>query len=171
MPIDRSDIAQSKFFEQHAGHQQTLECFLDLVLNFGDFRSEPVHKALEFFVRGLIAGIGDDPVEIIRNSAHILGDAPLVIVQNDDQAFGGVLDVVEGLERDAIGQGRIPENNDHLLIRARAIAARRHAQAGRKRCAGVTGTKAIVGTFLPQREPHRPTGLADFMEYLPPPGQ
>ena len=54
-------------------------------------------------MRGLIAGVGDNAVQIIGNRADIFGDAPLVIVENDNQPFGRVLDIVQGFECDPIG--------------------------------------------------------------------
>ena len=82
-----------------------------------------------------------------------------------------MLDVVERFKRNAVGQRCIAEDHDHLLVRAGAIATRRHAKRCRQCRASVARTKTLVRTFFPERKAHRSTGLANFVEHLPAPGQ
>jgi chemotaxis protein histidine kinase CheA len=52
----------------------------------------------------VVARIGDQLVEVGRDGADVLGDGPLVIVEDADKLFRRVRDVIKRLERDAVGQ-------------------------------------------------------------------
>ena len=94
----------------------------------------------------------DEFVKIIRDRADVLGNAPLVIVENADKFFGGVANVIERLEGDTVGQGGVAEDADDIFVRAFFVARRGHAERGGKRGARVAGAVAIVRAFGAQRE-------------------
>jgi hypothetical protein len=78
-----------------------------------------------------------------------------------DEALGGVGDVVERLEGNAVGQRGVAKNADDIFIRAAQIARRAHAQRGGQGRAGVSGPVAIVLAFRAQREAVEAVGGAD----------
>ena len=121
---------------------------------------------LQFLVGGQIARAGDDAVEVFADGANVLGDAPLVVIENDDQAFGRVLDVIERLVGNAVGQRRVAHDADNVLLAARFVAARGHAEGSRQRRPSVSGAETIVGTFRTEREPHGAAALTDLRECL-----
>jgi hypothetical protein len=96
--------------------------------------------------------MGDELVQVIGDGADIFGNAPFIVVEDANEAFGGVPDVVERLERDAVGQGGVAENTNDLFIAAALIAGGTHAQSSGKGSAGVAGSIAVVLAFCAQRE-------------------
>jgi hypothetical protein len=160
--VHRADVPETKFFEQHAGHENAFYRFGNFVFDLGGIRAEALNHALDLFLDLLVTRMGHDPVQIIANGADILRDAPFVIVENDDEPVGGILDVVERFQRHAIGQRRIAEHAHDIFLGAEMIAPGRHAQRRRKRGTGMTGTETIVRAFCPESESHGAAGLADL---------
>ena len=80
-------------------------------------------------------------------------------------------DVVERLERNAVGQRRVAENADDVFVRAAFVARRRHAERGGKRRACVTRAVAIVRTFRAQRKAVQAVRLPDGAEPVLAPGE
>ena len=114
---------------------------------------------------------GDDLVQVAGNRADILVDGPLVIVQNHNQPFGVVSDVVQGLVRNSAREGRVAGNRDHVFLAARLVAGNGHAKRRRERRAGVPRAVAIVRTFGAQHEPVQAARSAYGVEPVPAPGQ
>ena len=54
-------------------------------------------------------------------------------------SLGGVADVVQRLERNAIGQGSIAKNADDVFLSAFLVAGGGHAQGGAQGGTGVAG--------------------------------
>jgi hypothetical protein len=85
--VDRAEVAQPEFLEEHVGEKQVLGAFLDLVGEragglAGDFLDE---------IRGLgahggVGVVGLEGVEVAGDGADVLVDRPLVVVEHDDEA-------------------------------------------------------------------------------------
>ena len=118
-------------------------------------------QALHVLLQLVIARMGDELVEIGGNGADVFGDAPFVVVENADEAAGGVGEVIEGLEGNAVGQRGVAKNADDVFIRAALIARGAHAQRGGKGGAGVARAVAIVLAFGAQGETVQAAGGAD----------
>ena len=81
MPIDRSVVAQSEFFEDDARQNQTFNAFLDFVRNLdAGFAKNRLHKTAGFIVQMRVGLAGHDPVKVICNRADVFGDRPFVVV-------------------------------------------------------------------------------------------
>jgi len=53
-----------------------------------------------------------------------------VLGENADEPLGGMADVIERFEGNAIGQRRVAKNTDDIFVRAFFIARRGHAERG-----------------------------------------
>src|SRR4051812_11763718 len=115
-------------------------------------------------MQSIVTRIGDQLVQITRNRTDVLGDAPFVIVENSDEPFGGVCNVVERFERDAVRQGGIAENADNMLISPALVSRRRHAERGRKGGPGMSCAVTVMLTLRAQREPVQAVRRADRMK-------
>ena len=93
---------------------------------------------------------GDELVQIVRDRADVFSDAPLVVVEDADEPFGGLRDVVQGLEGDPVGQRGVAENRHHVFIRPLLVARRRHAERRGKGSASVPGAVAVMRAFRAQ---------------------
>jgi hypothetical protein len=73
-------------------------------------------------------------------------------------------DIVHGFERDAVGEGGVAEDTDHVFLASPLIAGGAHAE-GRAQCgAGVARPVAVVFAFRPQGESIQTIGGADGAE-------
>ena len=111
-----------------------------------------------------VGGIGHQAVQIIRNGAHIFGDRPLVVVENNDQALGGRGDIVQCLKAHAAGEGGIPCHADDMLVGADLIARCGHAQGGGERCSCVARAVRVVLALAAQEKSVQPLVLANRVE-------
>src|SRR5262249_14895855 len=84
----------------------------------------------------------------------------------NDQALGGVLDIVERFKRHTAGERRVADDGQNLFIGARMIAARRHAERRGKGGTRVTRAETIVRTLFTQREAHGAARLANLGKLL-----
>ena len=184
--VNRPDVTQAHLLEDHTAavaaasvrpqmtvrrsqadlRDRTLEPLLGLVgqpqgqLALG----QAFHQPLEILLQAVIGGVGDDLVEITGDRADVFGDAPLVVVENADEAAGRVGDVVERLEGDAVGQGRVAEDADDMLVAATLVPRGAHAQRRRQRRARVPRAVTIMLALGAQREPVQAVGCADGVE-------
>ena len=99
-----------------------------------------------------VALVGDDLVQVICDRAYVAVNGPLIVVQNHNQTFGLLSDVVQRFEADAVGKRCVAGKGNHVFLTARQIARHRHAQRGRKRCAGMTRAVTVVLTLGAQGE-------------------
>ena len=74
--------------------------------------------------------MSDEFVQIIGDRADVLGDAPLIVVQDADKLLRRLRNIVERLEGNAIGQSGIAENGDNILIGSALVAGGADAQRG-----------------------------------------
>ena len=74
----------------------------------------------------------DELVQVAGDGADVLGNAPLVVIEDADEFFGRVRNVVKRLERNAVGQRGVAEDGDHIFIAPSLVARRGHAQRGGK---------------------------------------
>ena len=105
--------------------------------------------------------VGDDAVEVAGDGADVAVDGPLVVIEDDDEALGLLGDVVEGFERDAVGEGGVAGDGDDVFFAAGEIARHCHAERRGERGAGVTCAVAVVLALGAQHEAVEAAGLAD----------
>src|SRR5207247_7835622 len=110
--VNGAEIAEAHFFEDQtvavtaaaiglhgAGggfkphfSQRAFEAFFGLV---GELQrqfafGEAADEAFKVFGQLVVGGVGDEFVEIAGNGADVFGDAPLVVVEDADEALGGL---------------------------------------------------------------------------------
>ena len=73
-------------------------------------------------------------------------------------------DVIQRLERNAVGQRRVAENGHHLLVGAAFVARGGNTQGRRQGRARMRRAVTIVGTLGSQREPVQPVRQPHGME-------
>ena len=73
-------------------------------------------------------------------------------------------DVVDGFEGDAVGEGGVAGNGDHVLMSARKIAGDGHAKRGGERSTRVPCAVAVMLAFSAQHEAIEAAGLADSVK-------
>ncbi len=115
--------------------------------------------------------VGDDFVKVAGDGADVAVDGPLVVVEHDDEAFGAVGDIVEGLESDAVGEGGVARESNDVLGAAGKVAGDGHAEGGGKGGAGVACAVAVVRAFGAKHEAVEAAGLADGVEARLAPGE
>ena len=108
----------------------------------------------------------DEAAEVIGNGTDIFGNAPFVVVEDADELFGRVPDIVERLERNAVGEGGVAKDADDVFVGALFVARRGHAQRGGKSRARVAGAVTIVWAFRAQRETVQAIGGADGVKFI-----
>ena len=158
--------------QAHAG-QRALEAFLGLVRKLeGDVTlGQATDEIFKIPGQLVVAGIGDELVKVVGDGSDVLRDAPFIVIQNANELLGGGLEVVKRLKGNAIGQGRIAENANDVLIAAALVTGGRHAQRGGKGRAGVTSAKAIVFALRAERKTVQTVRLADGAEPVAAPGE
>ncbi len=151
----------------------TLKTLFGLVGEFqGDlaFR-QSANEPLEIAVPAVVGRVRDQLVEIGGNRADILGDTPLVVVENPNEPFGGVSDVVQRLERNAIRQRGVAEDGHDVFITAALVAGGANPQGGGQCRASVSGTVTIVLALGAQGVAVQTIGQANGVKKVLPPGQ
>src|ERR1700690_1525981 len=124
MTVDGPDVTETEFLEQQARDDDTLDGLFDLVPDLREFRTDPRETPEEMLYPLVCGGVGrmtHDPVEILGDRADVFGDAPFVIIQDGNEPFGRGLDIVERFVRDAIGEGSVARNANHVLIRLAVV--------------------------------------------------
>jgi len=153
--------------------QRALEPLLGFVGQLeGDLAlGQPAQKPLEVARQLVVRGVRDELVEVGGDRPHIFGDAPFVVVQDADEPFGGMGNVVERFERNPVCQGGVAEDGHHVLVPSAAVPSGANAQGRRERGARVRGAIAIVFALGAEREAADAAGGAQGVEPVLPSGQ
>src|ERR1017187_1529774 len=167
MAVDGADVAEAKLLKQQAGDDDPLNSFFHLVTNLRHFRAdarEALQKMIEPLMRRSVRRMAHNAIEIFGDCPDVLGDAPLIIIEDGNETLGCGLDVVEGLIRNAVGESRVTGDADHILIRLAMVTRCSHPEGRGKRRAGGASAKPVVGAFRTECEPHRAAGLSNLGE-------
>jgi len=100
--------------------------------------------------------VGNEFVQVGRDGAYVLGYAPFIVIQDGNEAAGGMRDVVEGLEGDAVGEGGVTEYADDMLVAAAQVSGGRDNERGREGSARVASSVTVVLTLGAEANPLRP---------------
>ncbi|CDN43885.1 hypothetical protein BN871_DS_00300 [Paenibacillus sp. P22] len=172
--VDRTEIMESELLEQDAAHQQIFDAVLEplrrlrqLAADRGDF----LEKGLQLFLRLLVMPVRADPAEILMHRSDIRGDRHLVVIQDDDQVFLFVADMVHRFERHAAGKGAVADDRDDLVAAALQIPRQRHAHCGREGGAAVACLPYVMLAFAALDEAAQPALLAQAVEAVHAAGQ
>ena len=164
--VDRAEVAQAVFFEQRRFDEEVLRLAFpfhpDLVQALA--ARGAAEELLDVVVDPVVGGVGRELVEVLRHRADVAGDRPLVVVEDDDEAFGGVGDVVERLHAHAAGEGGVAAEGDDVFGGAEQVARGGQPEGGRQRGARMAGAEGIVGALGAVEEAGEPVALADAAE-------
>ena len=170
--VDRAVITQAQLLENHAGHEQVLHAFLDLVRELDRAPAgDRFDETPRLVVQSGVGRVGDDVVQIARDRADVLGDGPFVVVQDDDEAPRLRFRVVERFITDPAGEGGIAGHDDDVLVSAAKITADRHPQPRGQGGAGVSGAVAIVLALRPEKKAVQPLVLPHGADAIEPAGK
>src|SRR5215471_19340276 len=112
-----------------------------------------------------------DRVQVICDRTDIFCDGPLVVVEHHDEAFGMRFYIVKRFVADSAGERGVARNDHDMVIAAAQVPAYRHTESGRKRCARVASTVAIVFALGAQEKAIKAAELAHRMKTIQPPGK
>ena len=149
--------------------QGTFEPFLRLVgklqcqFALGQTPDEPFEIPSQF----VIGRMGNELVKIAGDGADIFGNAPFIIVKNADKLLGRVGDIVQRFKRNPVGQSRIAENGDDVLIGAALVPRGADPERRGQSRAGMRGAIAIVLTLRTQGKTADTAGATNGMELVP----
>ena len=167
MTVDRTVVVKTELFKDHAAANDALGGLFGLACDVTDgLAAKLLEQAGHAIVQGDVGGVGRDLVEVLGDGPDVFVDGPLVVIQNDDEAFGLRGDVVEGFVADAVGEGSIAGKHDDILVATRHVSRHGHAESGRECGARVTGTEAVVLAFRAQHEAVETARLANGIEAI-----
>ena len=118
-----------------------------------------------------IGRVGDEAVQVIRHSAHIFGDRPLIVIENNDEPLGGRGNIVQGFKTHAASEGCIACNADDMLVGAYLVARGGHSQRGGEGRSRMARTIAVVLALAAQKKAVKSLVLTDRRKAVEPPGQ
>ena len=132
MAINGSVIFQPQFLEDYAGPQHAFRGFFGLAghvqrgsaSQFFDEFSRPVTQVI-------VARMGDNPVQVAGNRAHVFVDRPLVVIEDHDKALRIVGDIVERFIGNPAGEGGVAGQSHHVFPAACQVASHCHAERRR----------------------------------------
>ena len=194
MPINRAKVANAQLFKNQTAaraaasvrqllvvdrlqsniRERALECFLGFLTEPErqfPLRSPPFQPPFKITVQLVVARIGDEFVQVIGNRPDNFRDAPFVIVENTDEFFRRVRDVVQRLKRNPVRQRRITKNTDDIFVRSFLIARRAHPQGGGQGRSRVARAEAVMFTFRAQSETVESIRRANRVKAVFSPGQ
>ena len=127
------------------------------------FSSEAVAPAV-------VEGGGVDVVEVLLHAAHRMGDAHVVVVEDDEQVVGRVGSVVEPLKGQSAAHRPIADHRHHLALGMPLLqGGHTHAEGSRNGIGGVTAHKGVVGALLGRGKRANAAQLAVGAESIAPP--
>ena len=163
--VDGAEVFQAELLKQDGGPEHALGGFFGAAHHFdGGLAAEALDEMRGAVVQVLVVLVGHDAVEVAGHGAHVAVDGPLVVVEHNDHAPGLLGDVVHRFKGDAVGEGGVAGDGDHVFVAAGQVAGHGHAQRGGERGACVAGAVAIVLAFGAQHEAVEAAGLADGLK-------
>ena len=172
MAIDRAVVADAEIIENHAWRDEALQSCFRLVSELAcGFAADPLEEPSGVFMEVRVGGIGHQAVQVIRNGAHIFGNRPFVVVENDDEALGGRGDIVQGFKTHAAGEGGISRHADDMLVGADLVASGGHAKRGGEGGSGMACPIGIVLTLAAKKKSVESLVLSDRRKSVESSGQ
>ena len=90
--------------------------------------------------------------EIARQTADIVGDRHVIVVEDDEDIVVQMAGVIESLEGHACGHRSVADDSDAISLILLHARSDHHAQCSADRGAGVANTKGVVRAFIAIRE-------------------
>ena len=142
--VDRSHITDAEFLEEGVAQPQALDRLFKAVVDAPQRRhAQPVAGRLGRRLDAVVAHVSQHTPEPTRQRSDVFRDRHLIVVEDHDELGVGVVQTVERLKRDAVGQRAVTDHGHDMLLTAVTVARDRHAQCGGERRAGVAAHKSI----------------------------
>ena len=93
--------------------------------------------------------MGLEGVKVAGDGTDVFVDRPFVVVEDDDETFGGFRDVVEGFQRGSAGEGGVTRDGDDMVVTSVEIACGGDAESGREAGSRMARSEGIVFGFAP----------------------
>ena len=155
VPVDRTDVPESEFLEEHPGNKEALQLFIHAACQTphhtpratGAFRKQVLHLTANPVVDRVRPHTG----QILVHRPNVRRDRMVVVVQDDDQVPVRVSGVVEGLVSQATSHRPVSDDRNHAEVVAIQVSGDRRAERCRDRSRRVAGTEVIVlGLVTPE---------------------
>src|ERR1700749_2188712 len=91
-----------------------------------ELAADHFYELSRFIVQMTVRVAGLNPVKITGDGTDILRDRPFVVVQDDNEAFGVVGNVIERFITCAASKGSIASYHHDILFAAASVASDRH---------------------------------------------
>ncbi len=135
--VDRAEVAEAQFLEEHAAGEERLQAILELFDGMGGQAADEGNPAQQVadVPFGVLVKVGQaGAVEACRQGADARADRHLVVVENDQQVLLQPAGVVECLEDDTRRQGTITDDGDALSVFLAAKVVANLEPQRRRRC-------------------------------------
>ena len=128
VPVDRPDVPEAELLEIAVAEEERLRPALQRMVDAAQERElQRVPRLLRRRLHAVVADARDEPAEEAGKAARRLGDAHLVVVEDEDDLARRRRAVVEGLEAGAVDDRRVADHRHHVLARPAPVAGRRIA--------------------------------------------
>ncbi len=173
--VERAEEGEAQFLEDHAAAAGQHELLGAAHAALGDL---PGDAASWHVIEGEagdaaqppVVAVGADAVEIGVQRADVVGDALIVVVEDDDELFVQRASVVDGFERHAAGERAVADDRDDVEGLALEVARGGEAQRGGDRGAGVARAEDVVLALLAAQVAREAVELLDRAELVAPAG-
>ena len=125
---------------------------------------EALHHAVQIGTHLVVHRVRNHAVQVLAESAHIRGDAHLVVVQDDGHVLLGEARIVERLVSHTAGHGAVTDNGHHVVVAALVVTCNGETERRRNRSRGMPCAKAVVFALVPLEEPGNTARLAERAE-------
>src|SRR5208282_1317017 len=119
MPVNRAQIVESKVLKQPPGKKKTLQAAFGPLGNFRDRPSDPrdpFQKGFGLFFKPLEEYSSQDPAQVIRKGADILGYRHFIVIQDNNKIFLQMPRLVKPLKGQARCHSAIANYCNHLEV-------------------------------------------------------
>ncbi len=172
MSVDGAVVTKTEVLEDDTGEDEMFNAFLGFAGKVeGTFSADHGDEFGGLLVEMSEGGVGGDFIEVTGDGTDVFGDGPFVVVEDDDETFGLLGDVIEGFEADSAGKSGIASDGNDVFLRPAHIASDSHAEGGGKGGAGVTCAVGVVRAFAAEKKAVEACVLPDGVDAVAASGQ
>ena len=173
--VEGAQEGEAELLEDHAalaGQQELLGAAHGAAGHLSGQRAawHVVQRVADQLAQPPVALIGAHLAEVGVERADVVGDALVVVVEDDDEVFLQRAGVVDRFQRHAAGERAVANDRDDLVVLAAQVARGGHAEGGGDRGAGVAGAEDVVLALVPAQIAGDALKLLDGAEAVAPAG-
>src|SRR5712671_6625361 len=110
--------------------------------------------------------MSDELVQVTGNCADVFCNAPFVVVEDGNELFGCLRDVIHRFKRNTVGGGSVANDGDDIFITSALVASCGDSKGCGQRGAGVGGSVAIVIALRAHGETTQPSCAANGVKLI-----